>query len=104
VLTELLLRGPQAPGALKPRVARMGYHASPEQIEALLRELAAQRSPLVESCRSGRANAIVAGGICSAMAANCRIRRPPIRRNRALPLQPRLRWQVLRSRPNWLRA
>ena len=48
VLAELLLRGPQAPGALKPRVARMGYHASPEQIEALLRELAAQKPALVE--------------------------------------------------------
>ena len=48
VLAELLLRGPQAPGALKPRVARMGYHASPEQVEALLRELAAQKPPLVE--------------------------------------------------------
>ena len=48
VLAELLLRGPQAPGALKPRVARMGSHASPEQIEALLRELAAQKPPLVE--------------------------------------------------------
>ena len=48
VLAELLLRGPQASGALKPRVARMGYHASPEQIEALLRELAAQKPPLVE--------------------------------------------------------
>lgn len=48
VLAELLLRGPQAPGALKPRVARMGYHAAPEQIEALLRELAAQKPPLVE--------------------------------------------------------
>jgi uncharacterized protein YceH (UPF0502 family) len=40
VLAELLMRGPQAPGALKPRVARMGYDASPEQIEALLGELA----------------------------------------------------------------
>ncbi len=48
VLAELLLRGPQAPGALKPRVARMGYHASPEQIEALLRELAARKPALVE--------------------------------------------------------
>ena len=53
VLAELLLRGPQAPGALKPRVARMGYHASPEQIEALLRELAAQRPPLVEQLPLG---------------------------------------------------
>lgn len=53
VLAELLLRGPQAPGALKPRVARMGYHASPEQIEALLRELAAQRPPLAEQLPLG---------------------------------------------------
>jgi uncharacterized protein len=48
VLTELLLRGPQAPGALKPRVARMGYHATPEQIEALLRQLSERLPALVE--------------------------------------------------------
>ena len=48
VLAELLLRGPQAPGALKSRVARMGYHAAAEQIEVLLRELAAQKPALVE--------------------------------------------------------
>lgn len=47
VLAELLLRGPQAPGALKPRVARMGFHGTPEQIEALLREMAAGSPPLV---------------------------------------------------------
>ena len=39
VFAELMLRGPQAPGALKPRVARMGYHGSQEQIEQLLRAL-----------------------------------------------------------------
>ncbi|MGB3968736.1 MAG: DUF480 domain-containing protein [Planctomycetota bacterium] len=48
VLAELLLRGPQAPGALKPRVQRMGYHAAPEQIEALLRQLHGRLPPLVE--------------------------------------------------------
>jgi len=48
VLAELLLRGPQAPGALKPRVARMGYHADAAAIEALLRELSQQRPALVE--------------------------------------------------------
>ncbi len=48
VLAELLLRGPQASGALKPRVARMGYHAAPEQIEALLRTLAGRSPALVE--------------------------------------------------------
>lgn len=48
VLAELLLRGPQAPGALKPRVARMGLSASPEMIEALLHRLAQQSPPLVE--------------------------------------------------------
>lgn len=48
VLAELLLRGPQAPGALKPRVLRMGYEATPEQIEALLRQLAARPDALVE--------------------------------------------------------
>lgn len=47
VLAELLLRGPQAPGALKPRVARMGYHAEPEAIEQLLRDLAARSPALV---------------------------------------------------------
>jgi len=48
VLAELLLRGPQAPGALKPRVARMGYHASPEQIDEQLRQMASRKPPLVE--------------------------------------------------------
>ncbi|MBL8732140.1 MAG: DUF480 domain-containing protein [Planctomycetes bacterium] len=48
VLAELLLRGPQAPGALKPRVLRMGYHAEPEAIEQLLRGLAARSPALVE--------------------------------------------------------
>jgi uncharacterized protein YceH (UPF0502 family) len=47
VFAELLLRGPQAPGALKPRVARMGYHGTPEQIEELLRALAARSPALV---------------------------------------------------------
>jgi len=51
VLAELLLRGPQAPGALKPRVQRLGYHAAPEAIEALLRALAARR--LVEQLPLG---------------------------------------------------
>lgn len=53
VLAELLLRGPQAPGALKPRVQRMGCHASPEQIEAMLRQLAARLPPLVEQLPLG---------------------------------------------------
>ena len=44
VLAELLLRGPQAPGALKPRVTRMGLHASPEEIESILVKLS-QHSP-----------------------------------------------------------
>jgi uncharacterized protein YceH (UPF0502 family) len=48
VLAELLVRGPQAPGALKPRVARMGLAASPEMLEALLHRLAQQSPPLVE--------------------------------------------------------
>ena len=47
VLAELLLRGPQAPGALKPRVARMGFHGTAAQIEHALRELAARTPPLV---------------------------------------------------------
>lgn len=48
VLAELLLRGPQAPGALKPRVARMGYHAAAESIEVLLRSMAGRAPALVE--------------------------------------------------------
>ncbi|MBL8751114.1 MAG: DUF480 domain-containing protein [Planctomycetes bacterium] len=48
ILAELLLRGPQAPGALKPRVARMGLHASPEEIEAMLRRLGERKPALVE--------------------------------------------------------
>ncbi|MFK7742737.1 MAG: DUF480 domain-containing protein [Planctomycetota bacterium] len=47
VLCELLVRGPQAPGALKPRVARLGFHGTPAQIEDVLRELASQAPPLV---------------------------------------------------------
>jgi uncharacterized protein YceH (UPF0502 family) len=53
VLAELLLRGPQAPGALKPRVARMGCVAAPAEIEAVLRELAAHAPPLVEQLPLG---------------------------------------------------
>jgi uncharacterized protein YceH (UPF0502 family) len=48
VFAELLLRGPQASGALKPRVARMGYHAAQEQIDDLLRQFAARSPALVE--------------------------------------------------------
>ncbi|MCA8950423.1 MAG: DUF480 domain-containing protein [Planctomycetes bacterium] len=50
---ELLVRGPQAPGALKPRVARLGWHASPAEIEQALRELAALPRPLVEQLPLG---------------------------------------------------
>jgi uncharacterized protein YceH (UPF0502 family) len=49
VLAELMLRGPQAPGALKPRVARMGLEAEPARILEILESLAAQQPvPLVE--------------------------------------------------------
>ncbi|HZN40237.1 MAG TPA: DUF480 domain-containing protein [Planctomycetota bacterium] len=47
VLAELLLRGPQAPGALKPRVARMGCQAPPEEIESILEKLSQRSPPLV---------------------------------------------------------
>lgn len=47
VLCELLLRGPQAPGALKPRVARLGYEAEPHAIEETLQRMAARPEPLV---------------------------------------------------------
>lgn len=49
VLCELLVRGPQAPGALKPRVARMGFQASPAEITAVLEGLRSRSGgPLVE--------------------------------------------------------
>ncbi|MSR37435.1 MAG: DUF480 domain-containing protein [Planctomycetes bacterium] len=47
ILAELLLRGPQAPGALKPRVARMGFFSDPEQIESVLRAMARRPQPVV---------------------------------------------------------
>ena len=51
ILCELLVRGPQAPGALKPRVARMGYQAQPAEILDVLEEMArrpGRPEPLVE--------------------------------------------------------
>ena len=48
ILCELLVRGPQAPGALKARVARLGYSSDPVSIEAVLREMATRHEPLVE--------------------------------------------------------
>jgi uncharacterized protein YceH (UPF0502 family) len=48
VLCELLLRGPQAPGALKPRVQRLGFTGTPEQIAAVLEQLASRAQPIVE--------------------------------------------------------
>jgi uncharacterized protein len=48
ILCELLVRGPQAPGALKSRVARLGFQTNPTEIEALLRDLAARPRPMVE--------------------------------------------------------
>ena len=47
VLAELLLRGPQAPGALKPRVARMGFHGTAAQVEEVLLALANSSPALV---------------------------------------------------------
>ena len=47
VLCELLLRGPQAPGALKPRVQRLGVDAEPTESEAILIRLASRPEPLV---------------------------------------------------------
>lgn len=40
VLAELLLRGPQTPGELKPRLVRMGVELEPDAIAALLAGLA----------------------------------------------------------------
>ncbi len=48
VLAELLLRGPQAPGALKSRVARMGLHGTPEAIRDILDVLRRRPTPLVQ--------------------------------------------------------
>jgi hypothetical protein len=48
VLCELLVRGPQAPGALKPRVARFECHRTPEQLDELLQQMAARSPALVE--------------------------------------------------------
>ncbi len=48
VLAELLLRGPQAPGALKARIARMGVQMTPDQIHDLLRGLRSREPALVE--------------------------------------------------------
>src|SRR5262245_34700596 len=53
IVAELLLRGPQSPGALKPRVARMGCHQTPEQIEGMLRALAARSPALAEQLPLG---------------------------------------------------
>jgi uncharacterized protein YceH (UPF0502 family) len=53
VFAELLLRGPQAPGALKPRVARMGFVGEPGQIESVLHKLAGRPQPLVEQLPLG---------------------------------------------------
>jgi uncharacterized protein YceH (UPF0502 family) len=48
IFAELLLRGPQAPGALKPRIARLGFVGEPAQIESVLQKLAGRPQPLVE--------------------------------------------------------
>ena len=39
VLAELLVRGPQAPGSLKSRVGRMGFHGSADEVAAVLGSL-----------------------------------------------------------------
>ncbi len=47
VFCELLVRGPQAPGALKPRVARMGFLGEATDVERVLQQLASRPQPLV---------------------------------------------------------
>ncbi len=47
-LCELLLRGPQAPGALRPRIQRLGFQGEVGDVEALLQRLASRPQPLVE--------------------------------------------------------
>ena len=48
ILSELLCRGPQAPGALKTRASRMRHLDSPAQVEDRLREMADRPVPYVE--------------------------------------------------------
>lgn len=48
VLCELLIRGPQAPSSLKQRVARLGFHGSPAEIEATLQAMASKVVPMAE--------------------------------------------------------
>lgn len=48
VLAELLLRGPQAPGALKQRVGRMGCQDDVGGLQRILAELHGRPQPLVE--------------------------------------------------------
>ena len=47
ILSELLCRGPQAPGALKTRTARMVRFASPQDVLARLQTMAAMPVPFV---------------------------------------------------------
>lgn len=47
VLTELLLRGPQTPGELRPRAGRMAALETLQQVEAVLDELRNREQPLV---------------------------------------------------------
>lgn len=48
ILSELLCRGPQAPGALKTRASRMRHFESPAAVEECLRGLADRPVPFVE--------------------------------------------------------
>ncbi|MDA1196027.1 MAG: DUF480 domain-containing protein [Planctomycetota bacterium] len=47
ILSELLCRGPQAPGALKTRCSRMQPFASPEEVEDRLAEMSIRPVPYV---------------------------------------------------------
>jgi hypothetical protein len=47
VITLLFLRGPQTPGELRSRAERMHAFATPAEVEAVLRRLAAGTEPLV---------------------------------------------------------
>ncbi len=48
LLAELLIRGPQGPGALKTRASRMKPFGSPAEVESRLKALAARPVPYVE--------------------------------------------------------
>ena len=105
VITELLLRGPQAPGALKPRIARMGLHAEPARIERSSRiSPRTSRCRSSNACRDSRANAtsasVTSWGRDRRRPTRAKARRPRCARRRVRTDWSRV-WRVSRRRsPN----